>query len=140
MSAARDATLKAVRRALESNASVLEAARDLGTGLFDALHARQLSLSTARLFRRVYGKRPPGSTRTKRLRKKRLRRMPHFEVIEQRFAILRHARIMQGVPLLVQVAIWNQETRERGDRIRIRTTELRERLAAIATYPEESEP
>lgn len=38
--------------------------------------ADQLSDRTARLYRRVYGKRPPGSNRTARLRKKRLSRMP----------------------------------------------------------------
>lgn len=129
MSARKEiAAALAINGQLRSLDAIVASLRGLTAGLLDAWQARQLAPSTARLYRRVYGKRAPGSNRTKRLRKKRLSRLPMLETIEARFALQRSERV--NLSPREQVTLWNQGLRERGDGISVRIDEIRGRIAA----------
>jgi len=95
----------------------------------------QLSDRTARLYRRVYDKRPPGSKRTARLRKKRLRGMPTRDHLIWLLDRQRGARALKGMPDADRLALARQVHREKIEHEKGvwagRITAMRGRIAAL---------
>ncbi len=122
------------RAQLASLDQLITAVRRL-PNIVDLWAQRQLSDRTARLYRRVYGKLPPGSNRTARLRKKRLRGMPTRDHLVWLLDRQREKRALAGMPAGDREALRRQAHREKVDHDKAlwagRIAETRERITAI---------